>query len=325
MNFPYMQCRLHVAMICPQCKAEYRRGFTVCADCHVPLLESTELAARNAADDEAERERVAGTPGDPNTDPFCSFWKGSDLRVCTEICTVLDEAEIPHKMIRRQDHLFNWSHQSPYQIGVPASLYEKAELAIKEAFGTDRESGEDAVGLLPPPEEDPRAGKLRSVWIGGSGVECVGLCRELKEAGIYYRVDEQSELGARGTKDRYEIGVPEADYERAKAITGGTDSESEAEEQELKGISDAGNGDASMHDSVRAKGERGWYREDATSLAWEGESADSRHMIEMSLKENDIQMRWETQGGKSKLFVVPEDEERAKEIVREVVTGQPPD
>jgi hypothetical protein len=179
-------------MICPQCKAEYRRGFTVCADCDVPLVESTELTARSVVDgapeDAAERERVAGTPGDPNTDPFCSFWKGTDLRVCTEICTVLDEAGIPHKTIRRQDHLFNLSQQSPYQIGVPASLYEKAELAIKEAFGTDEESGEDVVHLLPPPEEDPRAQKLRSVWVGNRDIECASVCRELKEAGIYYRV-----------------------------------------------------------------------------------------------------------------------------------------
>jgi hypothetical protein len=84
-------------MICPQCKAEYRRGFTVCADCDVPLVESPELASQSAVDaapkDRAERERAAGgMPGDPNTDPFCSFWKGTDLRVCTEICTVLDEA-----------------------------------------------------------------------------------------------------------------------------------------------------------------------------------------------------------------------------------------
>src|SRR6267154_4881222 len=133
------QCRLRVEMICPQCKAEYRRGFTVCADCDVPLVESTELTARSVVDgspeDAAERTRVAGTPGDPNTDPFCSFCEGTDLRGCSEICTVLDEAGIPHKMIRQQDHLFNWSHQAPYQIGVPASLYEKAESAIKEAFG----------------------------------------------------------------------------------------------------------------------------------------------------------------------------------------------
>ncbi len=27
-------------MICPNCKAEYREGYTVCADCEVPLVES---------------------------------------------------------------------------------------------------------------------------------------------------------------------------------------------------------------------------------------------------------------------------------------------
>ncbi len=194
----------------------------MCADCDVPLVESAELATRSVADDGTEdgesRGRVAGTPGDPNTDPFCSFWKGTDLRVCTEICAVLDEAGIPHKMIRRQDHLFNWSHQSPYQIGVPASLYEKAELAIKDAFGTN----EAAVWLLPPPEEDARSQKLRSVWVGNRDTECATVCRELKDAGIYYRVDEQRELQTRGgTKNSYEIGVAEADYERANAITGG--------------------------------------------------------------------------------------------------------
>ncbi len=44
-------------------------------------------------------------------------------------------------------------------------------------------------------------------------------------------------------------------------------------------------------------------------------------MIEMSLKENDIRMRWEVQGGKPHLFVLPEDEERSKEIVREILEG----
>jgi len=60
---------------------------------------------------------------------------------------VLDEAGIPHKTIRRQDHLFNFNNQSPYEVGVPASLYEKAELAIKEAFGTEGEAG-DAIPML---------------------------------------------------------------------------------------------------------------------------------------------------------------------------------
>src|SRR5882724_3898017 len=193
-------------MICLKCRAEYRPGFTVCADCHVALVEPRELAAARGAEparfDGAGRERAAdaaedsagqgfaGAPGDPDEDPFCSFWKGTDLRVCTEICTVLDETEIPHKTIRRQDHLFNFNNQVPYEVGVPASLYEKAELAIKDAFGTDEESGEDVVPLLPPPEEDPRSGQLRSVCVGDSAMQCAGVCDALKKAGIDYHVAE---------------------------------------------------------------------------------------------------------------------------------------
>src|SRR5258708_1633038 len=47
-------CRLRVEMICPQCNAEYRRGFTMCADCDVPLVEPTELTARSVVDDAPE-------------------------------------------------------------------------------------------------------------------------------------------------------------------------------------------------------------------------------------------------------------------------------
>jgi hypothetical protein len=225
-------------MICPQCRAEYRSGFTVCADCGVPLLESSELVEPSVAEGGAGRQHVTGTPGDPNSDPFCSFWKGTDLRVCTEICTVLDEAGIPHKLIRRQDYVFNLSHQSPYEIGVPASLYEKAEVTITDAFGMDEETGDDAIRLLPAPE------------------------------------------------------APEPDV------------------------------DAPVKQERDASG---WYPEDATAEAWEGEPAEAREMIEMSLQENDIRMRWEIQDGKPRLFVLPVDEERATEIVREVVEGQPPE
>ena len=28
-------------MYCPECEVEYRKGFTECSDCHVPLLEGT--------------------------------------------------------------------------------------------------------------------------------------------------------------------------------------------------------------------------------------------------------------------------------------------
>jgi len=203
------------------------------------------------------------------------FWKGTDLRVCTEICTVLDEAAIPHKMIRRQDHLFNWTHQAPYQIGVPASLYEKAELAIKEAFGTDEESGVNPL-----------------------------LLSDENSAGIQKLLDLPLDEKLR---PRAEEDVPSFLDHLTWRSHGSDGEEKLAEESERA---------STRHSRV-------WYPEDATVEVWVGEPAEAREMIEMSLQENDIRMRWEMEDGKPKLFVLPEDEEFAKQIVREILEGQP--
>jgi len=240
-------------MICPKCGAEYRQGYTSCADCHVFLVEEQpgvgqlDRLQRVDGDGAAASYTYPGAgraqPGDPNEDPFCSFWKGTDARVCAELCTVLDEAGIPHKTIHRQDHLFNFANHSPYELGVPASLYEKAELAIKEAFGTDQETGEDTLPLLPAPDREP------------------------------------------------------ADF--------------------AKGLRDA------MADANDWLGPR--YPEDATVEVWSGEDADrdTKDMIEMSLHESDMLCRSEEENGRIKVMVLPEDQTRAKEIVREIVEGKP--
>lgn len=116
-------------MICPQCHTEYRQGFTRCADCEVELVAEAPPAAL----------AVEGRPkpGDPNEDPFCSFWKGEDARVHAELCEVLDEAGIPHNTVFRRDHLFNLRNFTAYEIGVPFSFFERAERAVEEAYGTD--------------------------------------------------------------------------------------------------------------------------------------------------------------------------------------------
>ncbi len=80
-------------MFCPECKVEYRPGFTRCADCDVELVDELPKNALEMRRIGQNGEyRVAGEPGDPNEDPFCSFWKGDDPRVHAELCSVLDEA-----------------------------------------------------------------------------------------------------------------------------------------------------------------------------------------------------------------------------------------
>jgi hypothetical protein len=116
-------------MFCPQCNVEYRPGFTRCSDCGVDLVQDPPHFALAGAS--------PAEPGDPEEDPFCSFWKGQDARVHAELCEVLDEAGIPHKTVFRSDHLFNLSNAPAYEIGVPFSLFEKAEKVVADTYGTD--------------------------------------------------------------------------------------------------------------------------------------------------------------------------------------------
>jgi hypothetical protein len=304
-------------MICPKCKAEYRSGFKVCKDCEVDLVESAEaeqrateprdvpasgldptgmeasdseatdlLAPRVVGEDatDAEGESTGAKPGDPNENPFCSFWKGTDLRVCTEVCSVLDEAGIPHKTIRRQDHMFNLNNQSPYEVGVPASLYERAELVIKDAFGTDADGAEDAVyetsekRLLPNQSE------------------------HLTDAGILAPLVSMAKAQAREMAGRR--GDHSAESEFGNEDDTDTGLGEDAEPHEIKDFDDVDPADA-------------------TASVWQGADVDTRGMVEMSLKENDIYSRADEQDGAVEIFVLPKDEESAREIVREIVEGKP--
>jgi len=192
-------------MFCPQCNAEYRPGFTRCSDCDVDLVQDPPqfaLAGRSPAE-----------PGDPNEDPFCSFWKGQDARVHAELCEVLEQAGIPHKTIFRSDHLFNLSNFPAYEIGVPFSMFEKAEKVIGETYGTaDAEDAGPAkrYGTVPTLPESvevtaadlpgpPAAGKgdwqpgdaAEYVWVGEAGDPSDFLVAALHENGISCRRDEK--------------------------------------------------------------------------------------------------------------------------------------
>ena len=235
-------------MICPQCRAEYRQGFTVCADCEIPLIPQYETSA--ALDVPAPPAQ----PGDPDKDPFCAFWKGDDRRLHAELTSVLDAAGIPHKTIRRQDHLFNLNNYPAFQIAVPFSLYERAEHAIQDAFDLDA-SDPDAVQSL-----------TASLLPG----------------------DLQ-----RGHRKLPAMLSPPVD-------------------EAIPGPPSAGN-------------DSGWFPEDANASVWSGDDSSLREMLIACLNENRIPCRVERAGERVTIFVRPENEGRANEIIREVCDISPPD
>jgi hypothetical protein len=257
-------------MFCPVCKAEYREGFARCADCDVDLVSELPAGAIVSA------EPV--DPGDPEEDPFCSFWKGDDPRVHAELCELLGEQGIPHRTIRRQDHLFNWNTRSAFEIGVPFSMFDKAETAVKEAYGTEQgdETIQRASRLLP----------FDADHIPGTQFD--------------------SSRFNRGMRSSRQNSSASAELPAAECSE---DASGPRESKAFDADWDAGS----------------WSPEDALARIWSGDQPELAEFIAASLQTNQIQCRIDSSGGKRTLFVAPKDEQRGREIVREVVEGEPPE
>jgi hypothetical protein len=236
-------------MFCPQCRVEYRPGFTRCSDCDVDLVHELPLARANSF-----QTNPGPAPGGNDEDPFCSFWQGDDARLHAELCTVLDEAHIPHKTVRREDHLFNLRNFPAFQIGVPFSLFERAETAVKDAYGMDTTNPNPVQSLNPP-----------ALISDGS--------RAIRKLPERLTPSEEENIP----------GPPEA-----------------GEEAELE------------------------FEGDGIEV-WSGEDASLGDMLVASLRENEIGVRRENASCKQSLLVSPQQEARAREIVKEVVEGVPPE
>jgi hypothetical protein len=245
-------------MICPHCKAEYRDGFNVCADCEVPLV--PEYGSNSNA--LAPHDPIP-FPGDPGEDPFCTFWKGDDGRLHAEICALLDENNIPHTTVRRADHLFNINSQPAFQLGVPFSQYEKAERVIQDAFG--------------PLEEET----VGSAW------------------------NDPATVGGRA------FSVSAA----RKLLLGHKDDS----------VGEPGESEDNVARSGHSWDPTAWYPEDATRVVWSGEDGSLGEMLAASLSENEIHSRLDERKGQYELYVLPEEERKAREIVRQVIEATPPE
>jgi hypothetical protein len=194
---------------------------------------------------------------------------------------------------------------------------------------------------------------FRVIWRSVDQQSCVSVCYQLQDLGISYKVAETP--GALGPNmriaKRFELAVSSADCERAKSALGieedppatlseaewqameepeGPDQRQEpgAAEQEGPHDLDERAVEASFADMQARRDAffRFWYPEDATVQIWSREGAeDISGAIEMALKENLIHCRLDVDSGSCKVFVLPQDETRARDIVREITDGVPPE
>ena len=223
-------------MFCPVCKAEYRPGYTHCADCDVDLVEAL------------PQESDAG-----EHDPFVPVWSGADPEF-TEACGALAQAGIPYRVLDGEDTLFGLGNRPPHTILVPPSMEARAhdvlsplldeleETDKSETTGSAESSLHDEVGefasegqlagvasrIVDLDNWDP-AEATSEVWSGTDSGSADMITASLRENGIHWRIDNGTgEDGIDPTEDEAEtvvrtgepvtVLVLPADEQRAKEI-----------------------------------------------------------------------------------------------------------
>ena len=91
-------------MFCPECKAEYRAGFTRCTDCGVALQTSEAHARAKAVLAEAF-----------HAEPSAVLWAGQDPVSFSVVLSALDEEGIFYKEFQRRDYAAALSQ--PFALG----------------------------------------------------------------------------------------------------------------------------------------------------------------------------------------------------------------
>jgi hypothetical protein len=205
----------------------------------------------------------------------------------------------------------------------------KAEYRLGFTFCSDCQT--DLVESLPEPSDVSgnklQGADLREVWVGRSQEQCVAYCAELRAVGIPYHVIQHERLYFKDIEGNFRIGVLPELLEQAKRIIDGDtlDDSNDSEvdpEVELQARDDkAPAGADDQH--------RDWKDEipdDATIEVASEKDRDLAGMIVLALRENDIESRQAVlSDGSRKIFVTPEDESRAREIVHEIKTDTPPE
>jgi len=185
----------------------------------------------------------------------------------------------------------------------------------------------DLVERLPetdlPSGAAPSAETPQEVWAGDDQAQCVSLCEKLQAAEIPYQVIQRDRQCLKGVDQDFKLCVPPDFQVQAREIID-ADRPDFPDAEAAKAMELPAEDDLPPAEEGNSDWTSDWYPEDATVEIYSENSPEIIGMIEASLRENLIRSRTEAPGdGSSKLFVLPADESRAREIVRQITEGAP--
>lgn len=283
-------------MFCPNCKLEYRAGFTHCNDCDVDLVNALPQAQAAAAPHAGVRDLRS---------PMI-LRQGVSAADAPLIRDALNDAGIAFNERRAAAEIVaDGSHA--YEFWVNAE---------------DRPSAQQAVtAALQGAEESPSADSLELLWGGSDRGFFESLCAALSAQGIdcYKYEPMESQLSASFSRNPLEVSVRKEDFEDAydvlAALPGGVDHPTGDDAELPPPTLPADSAPADEIDDVAGDDESD---DQLTSEAWSGSDAGLAEQIQVCLREIGISSRIAT-APKVRLFVAPNYLARAREVVREII------
>jgi hypothetical protein len=170
--------------------------------------------------------------------------------------------------------------------------------------------------------------KIVCVWSGNDPRECAEVREALDGAGIRFADPLTGYSDFPALRPRMEICVFRADEDRARKVLVELGESAELREltpEEMSSlalpVSDEVGRDQGTHTLTDLDDD--WDEDEAVREVWKGEPEEFADTLSACCRENGIASRKRTDSGLWRLFVRPEQEARAKEIVREVVEARP--
>jgi hypothetical protein len=170
-----------------------------------------------------------------------------------------------------------------------------------------------------------------AVWSGNDPAECIAVKDALTKAEIPF-VDQSSNAYFifRSMRPKTEICVSFIDEQRARKILLGFRGSVDLDEltpEEIASLELPESNSDSQDEEVAIQSElsEDWDDEEPVSEIWKGDEEHFANTLIACLRENGIASHKIAEGSRWRLVVRPDEEARAKEIVREVVEARPPE
>lgn len=348
-------------MYCPQCKAEYRQGFTRCSDCDVELVYDYAEAVRHSL---AKKVEVGDEYGERlwhGTDPHFYvglLWNLWNKKVA---CYGVPEySPIPESVTGAQS---GNSVPGEFEVWVSEENLPLAKWILESGKGefekealaepgitvktTEEDVPPETTGICPlcfgefteaishcpncgvplrPPRTEVAAEDFAWELCDFPHPKFImDLRQALQAAGIPYNnanISYGDFFSSRHYRPNYEVLVLKKDFERATKVMSQV-----LQHWEFEPSAGFKMGRDSFLDYWPVRAWRsGWLPEDITALVWSGENIGLVGGIGLALQEHEIAYRVETLPlGTAKIFSHPEDETRAKELAHEVLEGPKPE